>query len=491
LKENVCKADVGEGLMTRRYLRLLVFLPAIFLLLISTFIDVQPTKAQQQFGSNWSATYFPSQDFTGTPFTRIDAAINFNFGAGSPDPSIPADNFSARWTGTQTFTAGTYTFTLTRDDGARVYLDSQLILNHTEGGAQTFQTTISVSGGAHNIVVEFIEAAGNAQIVFSWQAVAAGIGGGTGGGAITYGQTVTGSITSGGTNTWTFTGNAGDVISIAVNAGSPPTLDPTITLIGPSGTQLAFNDDIIFGVNLNALISNFTLPQAGTYSIVVGGFGGTAGPYTMTLTGTTSAATSLITATVVRVRGLSVRTGPYLGGTFITAARPGNNYGVIARNRDEGIYTWYLLNVPIGQQTASGDTEVVVVDVTAIPGVATSAPTPVAQQYVQGWSSGRYLELTGDPNTVPIRTTIFDQIDGAAEVGVLAIPRAPMNLRRRPSTRTQVLAEVPWGAVVPIIGRTIQGPDNFWLQVRYDNMVGWIFAPYVTIRGDVDTVPIR
>ncbi|MFN8373874.1 MAG: PA14 domain-containing protein [Anaerolineae bacterium] len=473
--------------MARPYLRLFVFLPALLLLTLGILFAPETTQAQQ-FGSNWSAVYYPSQSFSGSPtVSRVETAINFNWGAGSPDAQIPADNFSARFTGTQTFTAGTYTFTLTRDDGARVYIDSQLILNHTEGGLQTFQATVSVSAGAHNIVVEFIEGTGNAQISFSWQAISSGVGSGTGGGTSTYGQTVTGTITAGSTNTWTFTGNAGDVVTIAVNAGSPPTLDPTVTLYGPSGTQLAFNDDITTGVNLNALISNFTLPQAGTYTIVVAGFNNTAGPYSLTLTGTTATAT-VITAQVVSVRGLSVRTGPYLGATFITAARPGNNYGVIARNQDEGIYTWYLLNIPVGQQTT---TTVDTSAITAIPGVATVAATPAAQQYLQGWSSGRYLELTGDPNTIPIRGTVFDQIDGAAEVGVLAIPRAPMNLRRRPSTRTQVLAEVPWGAVIPVIGRTVQGADNFWLQVRYDNMVGWIFAPFVTIRGDVDTVPIR
>lgn len=478
--------------MARRYLRLLVFLPAVFLLLIGTFFAPEITNAQT-FGSNWSAVYYPSQSFSGSPtVTRVESAINFNYGAGSPDPTIPADNFSARFTGTQTFTAGTYTFTLTRDDGARVYLDSQLILNHTEGGVGTFQVTLAVGAGAHNIVVEFIEATGNAQIVFSWQQVSTGgIGSGGSSGTITYGQSVTGTITAGGTNTWTFTGNAGDVITIAANFGSPPTLDPTITLNGPSGTQLAYNDDIVLNVNLNALISSFTLPSAGSYTIIIAGFGGTAGPYTLTLTGTTSTATALITAAVVRVRGLSVRTGPYLGATYITAARPANNYGVVARNQDEGIYTWYLLNVPIGQQQTTTETVPVTGAITAIPGVATAVATPVAVQYVTGWSSGRYLEVTGNPNSVPIRTTIFDQIDGAADVGVLGVPRAPMNLRRRPSTRTQVLAEIPWGAVVPIIGRTIQGPDNFWLQVRYDNLVGWIFAPYVTIRGDVDTVPIR
>jgi hypothetical protein len=404
---------------------------------------------------------------------------------------VQTDNFSARFTGSQTFTAGTYTFTLTRDDGARVYLDSQLIMNHTEGGVQTFQTTISVSGGAHNIVVEFIESTGNAQISLSWQQVSSSVGTPGSGSTVTTGQTVSGNVSVGSSESWTFSGTAGQIVTIAVNAGTPATLDPTVTLFGPLGTQLAFNDDIVFGVNLNALIQNFTLPETGTYRIVVAGFAGTGGPYTLTLTitGTGQAAVTIITAQVVQVRGLSVRTGPYLGATLVRVARPNNNYGVIARNQDEGIYTWYLLNIPVGEVTTT--TTDTTQAITAIPGATAAAPTPAAAQYIQGWSSGRYLQLSGDPNTIPVRATIFDQIDGAPEVGVLAIPRAPMNLRRRPSTRTQVLAEVPWGAVVPIIGRTVQGGDNFWLQVRYDGLVGWIFAPYVTIRGDIDTVPIR
>jgi hypothetical protein len=460
--------------MTRRYLLIILLLLALGFVWLSS---PQPGKAQDQFGSNWSASYYPSPDFSGTPVTRTEAAINFNWGAGSPDPAIPADNFSARFTGTQTFNGGTFTFTLTRDDGARVFLDNALIMNHTEGGVQTFQTTVTVAAGARNIVVEFIEATGNAQVSLSWRQVGASVGSGTpgaGGGTLACGGTASGTIPVGGSNLYTFSGTSGDVVSIAVNQGTPTT-DPTVALFDPTNTQIAYNDDIVFAVNLNSLISNVTLPSTGIYTIIVAGYAGSGGPYTMTLT---CQGVTAITVEVVNVRGLSLRTGPYLGATFIRAIRPGNQYTAIARNNDEGIYTWYQIRVPLETQPAAS--------LTAIPGA-----TPVAQQFVTGWSSGRYLAVTGDPNGLPLVSTIFDQIDAAPETGVLGITRAPMNFRRRPSTRTTIMAEIPWGGVVTVIGRTVQGGENFWLHVRWDNGVGWIFAPYITIDGDIDTVPIR
>ncbi|MFN8373362.1 MAG: SH3 domain-containing protein [Anaerolineae bacterium] len=150
--------------------RVIITVVVLGMLILMLSLSLSPTYAQEQFGSNWSAQYYNNVSFSGTPVSRIDAAINFSFGAGSPDPAIPADNFSARWTGTQAYaTAGTYTFTLSRDDGARVFLDGTLIMNHTEGGAQTFTADIFVSAGSHTIVVEYFELSGNASISFSWR----------------------------------------------------------------------------------------------------------------------------------------------------------------------------------------------------------------------------------------------------------------------------------------------------------------------------------
>ncbi len=173
--------------------------------------------------------------------------------------------------------------------------------------------------------------------------------------------------------------------------------------------------------------------------------------------GPTPTSVPVATAEVHTVRGLAVRTGPYLGASLITVARPGNSYPVSALNRSEGIFTWYLITV--GDQT--------------------------------GWASGRYLTVRDEGVVIPEQITVFDQIDGAPDVGVTAVTRANMNLRVRPSVRTSRLLVIPWGAEMPLIGRTVQGGRDFWYQVRYEGVVGWIYAPYVTVRGPIDAVPIR
>lgn len=161
---------------------------------------------------------------------------------------------------------------------------------------------------------------------------------------------------------------------------------------------------------------------------------------------------------VVNVRGLSLRSGPYLGASFIGVLRPDNAYVVSGKNNDEGGgFTWY--RVTAGERT--------------------------------GWSSGRYLTVTGDQNAIPELTTVFQELGNPPDTGVVAIPRAIMNLRVRPSIRSARIAQVPWGAEVPLLTRTVQGGQNFWFQVRYQGQVGWIFAPYVSVRGNIDAVPIR
>src|SRR5262249_32964744 len=46
-----------------------------------------------------SAAYFNSLDLTGTPISRVDGSVNFDWGGGSPAVGINVDGFSARWTG--------------------------------------------------------------------------------------------------------------------------------------------------------------------------------------------------------------------------------------------------------------------------------------------------------------------------------------------------------------------------------------------------------
>lgn len=188
--------------------------------------------------------------------------------------------------------------------------------------------------------------------------------------------------------------------------------------------------------------------------------GATAFPGQTLVYGTPGVIATAVPPFTVQVSGVkaeALRTGPYLGASMIGEVAAGNPLTPLARNKDEGIYNWYLVNT--GTKT--------------------------------GWISGRYVTITGDLNSIPLQSTVFEQIDGAPDVGVLAIPRAVMNLRKRPSIRSAKIGEIPWGAETALIGRTVQGGRNFWLQVRVDGQVGWIAAPWVTIRGDVNAVPIR
>lgn len=455
--------------------RLRILLLTLWVLLM---VGVAPSLAQPQYGTNWSATYYRDPNCSSVAGTQTEAAVNFNYGGGGPALIAPqTDGFCIRFNSSQTLAAGTYTFTAVRDNYVTVSVNGNLIINQTAGGGvQTFQATVAITGGAVSMSVEYRHASGDARIEFYWQLVSSST---TGGGSTGIGQTFSGNISSPGASAvFTFVGNANDVVTITCTA-TQVTLDPTVTVLAPGGTEIAFNDDISFPTNLNAQISNLTLPSAGTYSIVVRGFGSTVGTFSCTLSGSGTGAAVAVTASVVRVRGLAVRSGPYLGASLLAVARPEIAYRVIARNRDEGIYTWYLLEVPIGV-TASASTPV--------PGV----PTAVPSQVIQGWSSGRYLELTGDPNTVPLQSTVFDQIDGAPDVGVVGVTRAAMNFRRRPSIRSAIVApDLPWGAVVTVVGITLQGGDPFWLHVRYNGQIGWIYAPFVSLQGNLESLPVR
>ena len=114
--------------------------------------------------------YFDNQDLTNMKLERIDPAINFVWGSGSPDPLIAKDTFSVRWEGLWDFAvAGTYRFTMTTDDGMRLWIDDVLILDAWVPQAPTTYTRdVPLTAGRHLIKVEYFEQTGNAvaQVAF-------------------------------------------------------------------------------------------------------------------------------------------------------------------------------------------------------------------------------------------------------------------------------------------------------------------------------------
>ena len=121
--------------------------------------------------TGWLGQYFNNPNVEGTPaLVRDDPQINFNWGGGSPAPQIQPDLFSARWTREVAFQEHAYTFFARSDDGVRVWVDNQLIIDqwHTATG-QTYKATVYLTEGAHNIRVEYYEDVGVAEVQVWWE----------------------------------------------------------------------------------------------------------------------------------------------------------------------------------------------------------------------------------------------------------------------------------------------------------------------------------
>ena len=91
-------------------------------LLLAPRLSSDPADGQQSGGL--TARYYSQRGFKGDFVTRIDPGIEFNWGNNAPDPKVPADNFSAIWTGSVVAPAdGMYVFRLGCDDRGSLRID--------------------------------------------------------------------------------------------------------------------------------------------------------------------------------------------------------------------------------------------------------------------------------------------------------------------------------------------------------------------------------
>jgi hypothetical protein len=136
----------------------------------STGITIQLSSVSSA-GTGLTGQYYSDPNFSIYKFSRLDTSVNFTWGYSvTADPAIPADNFSVRWYGQVLAPAtGTYTFTVVHDDGARLWVNGQQIINIPGGGSATNTGTIALTAGQkYNIKMEYFQNAGAAVIKLSW-----------------------------------------------------------------------------------------------------------------------------------------------------------------------------------------------------------------------------------------------------------------------------------------------------------------------------------
>lgn len=122
-------------------------------------------------GNGLTGTYFSNIDLTGNTHVRVDPTVDFDWGGGSPINGVDGNNWSVRWTGfVQPRVTGNITFTTATDDGVRVWVNNQLVIDNWTYHAYTLDNgAINLTTGTkYPIQMEFFQGYGGSLAHLYW-----------------------------------------------------------------------------------------------------------------------------------------------------------------------------------------------------------------------------------------------------------------------------------------------------------------------------------
>jgi hypothetical protein len=115
--------------------------------------------------------YFNGKNWEDLRLTRLDASVNFSWGEATPFAGLDRDNFSVRWTGQiEPLWSEDYTFTTLSDDGVRLWVDGQLIIDNWTGHAPRIDEGFITleAGRKYPLRLDYFESGGGSVIRLSW-----------------------------------------------------------------------------------------------------------------------------------------------------------------------------------------------------------------------------------------------------------------------------------------------------------------------------------
>ncbi len=129
---------------------------------------VCPAAAQ---GTGLTGQYYENSDFTSLATTRVDTNVNFNWGSGLPTGTsvTNADTFSVAWAGQlEPEHSELYTFYVTADDTAKLWVDDQMIVGRAFHGGELRGQMRLKAGHRVNLRLEYTENTGSASVKLEW-----------------------------------------------------------------------------------------------------------------------------------------------------------------------------------------------------------------------------------------------------------------------------------------------------------------------------------
>lgn len=159
--EGIRKEGEAQGVKVE-YMDEMDFLPAIMF----TGNDMKE--------AGFKAEYFNNIDFKGNPVaTQVEKKINYVWsGTGPGLANLPKEFYAVRWSGVMCADkTGEYEFKLGGDDGYRMFINGKAVIDDWTARAyhSSSLTKKLEAGTKYNIVIEYYQKGGSANIDFSWK----------------------------------------------------------------------------------------------------------------------------------------------------------------------------------------------------------------------------------------------------------------------------------------------------------------------------------
>lgn len=134
-------------------------------------ITIEDDDSIMSKGDGLLGVYFDNIDLTSRFGFRTDPTVDFDWGTGAPINGMGTNTFSVRWSGqVEPLYTETYTFQTLSDDGIRLWVDDNLIINQWNDHSATYHSgTIDLEAGVlYDIRIEYYENGGDAVAQLAW-----------------------------------------------------------------------------------------------------------------------------------------------------------------------------------------------------------------------------------------------------------------------------------------------------------------------------------
>jgi hypothetical protein len=123
----------------------------------------------------WRASYFSDRKLESSPIMVREVSVDHDWGKDAPHEAVPPDKFSVRWDTCLQITdeqISPVTFQINANDGARVFVDGESLIDGWERDAATRRRgvgsgEITLTPGVHHLRVEYYESMGVASITLA------------------------------------------------------------------------------------------------------------------------------------------------------------------------------------------------------------------------------------------------------------------------------------------------------------------------------------